>query len=221
VYCKTVSLKNRVAIAIGIVSLGFRSYFERLFVALGIELTDNVLHYIKYIDKQREYRLEKEKKSSTKKVRMKRKFELLREDEQAATRARNRREGQYKSGGHMQPGGFDAMGNGSGKPKASTRLCPHCGLKGHVTTRSKQCLKNPKNPNYGQQTNSPQQIQSASQDAIITEMQPSDDVDAHDAMPFDAESLLGVDINEERDKFHDCGTWSEDEEGIIHVTAPI
>ena len=46
-------------------------------------------------------------------------------------------------------------------------------------------------------------------------LDPAEDVDAHDALPFDTDlpDLPGIDCDD-KDEFHDCGTWSEDEDEI-------
>jgi hypothetical protein len=53
VYCGTTSLTNRIAVGVGIVSLGLLEYFKRLYKALGIAMTPNVLHFLQVKDKQR------------------------------------------------------------------------------------------------------------------------------------------------------------------------
>ena len=46
-FCATRSLHNRVAIAIGINSMGFMAYFQRLLLKeLGIAVTPNVEHWL-------------------------------------------------------------------------------------------------------------------------------------------------------------------------------
>ena len=132
VYCATQSLQTRIGLAIGIVSVGFLPYFRCLFKALGITMQDNVLHYLQVRDASRKKRLDRLTMAKTKKGRMKRKFELLQQDEQDAKKQRAKQDGTYKSGGHMQSEhGFDRAEE---PPKKKQKVCPHCGLKGHVTT---------------------------------------------------------------------------------------
>ena len=45
VHCGTNSQKNRIAIAMGITSLGTLDFCTRMFQCLGIEMTDDVRHY--------------------------------------------------------------------------------------------------------------------------------------------------------------------------------
>ena len=208
VYCATRSLQTRIGMAIGIVSLGFQPYFVRLFKELGIAMPPNVLHYLEVRDSYRTKRLLKATKSSTKK--------LLRKDKEDAKRQRDKRDGTYKSGGHIaNEGGFDGIEEDTWSKKKK-RLCPFCGLARHVTTWSKKCKLHPSNV----ATNTapvppaaePPITESAPMQQEMVGLDPSDDIDAYDSMPFDTD-LPGMDC-EEQDEFHDCGTWSEDEDDI-------
>jgi hypothetical protein len=150
VYCSSISLTNRLSVALGINSLGVSEYFQRLYVALGIVMTDDVQHYITVKDTKCLKRLEKVKTKEQKKLRLKRKFTALTNDEAKAQKERQTRAGTYKSGMNMADGAVDgytlddlkiaASDNG---PTTNTRknlVCPHCGQKGHSTTRSTRCL---------------------------------------------------------------------------------
>ena len=68
VYCGTRSLQTQIGIAIGILSLGFAPYFCRLYKALAIEMTPNVLHYLEVRGKSRKKRLAKATMVATKKI---------------------------------------------------------------------------------------------------------------------------------------------------------
>ena len=80
---------------------------------------------------------------------------------------------------------------------------------------------NPKNATTTQPTPpwAPDYQESAPATIDTIGLNPADDVDAHDALPFDFD-LPGMDCDAE-DEFHDCGPWSEDEEGIVMETAPL
>jgi hypothetical protein len=218
VYCANFSLTSRVAMAVGVTTLGFQPYFERLLQTLGIDITPNVHHFLSFLHKRQQYRIQKALKTTTKKNRMKRKFEILKEEEQKAIQARQKRDGTYKSGGNiMSPNGFD--GFDERKPAARTqKVCPHCGLKGHVTTRSKKCLKHKDNTNNieAEQT----QPTTTTSTNFATAVNPADDVNAYDSMPFDTD-IPDLPGNNVEDEFHDCGTWSEDDEGMIIHTGLI
>jgi hypothetical protein len=210
VYCKTRSLQNRVAFAVGVTSLGFSEYFLRLFKELGIQVTPPIRHFLEMKQKNRQKRIQKRKQTATKKARKQLKFTKLKEEEAKAIRARHKRDGTYKSGGNLQDGGFE----NTKKPAKGPIVCPHCGHKGHKTTRSKKCLANPSNPNYNPNL-VPDAIRSAAsnKDAVneVEELERAD-VDQMDSLPF-MDDIPGVDF--ERDEFHDCGTWSEDDTGNV------
>ena len=87
VFCSTRSLENRVAIVVGITSIGFESFFCKVFDRLAIATILYVLHWLKHKDKLRIYRITNRKQTSTKRNRMKRKFDKLKEEEEAAIRA--------------------------------------------------------------------------------------------------------------------------------------
>jgi hypothetical protein len=150
VYCSSMSLTNRLSMALGINSLGVSEYFQCLYVVLGIVMTDYVQHYITVKDRTRLKRLEKVKTKEQKKLRLKRKFTALTNDEAKTKKERQTGAGTYKSGMNMADGAVDgytlddmkiaASDNG---PTTNTRknlVCPHCGQKGHSTTRSTKCL---------------------------------------------------------------------------------
>jgi hypothetical protein len=53
------SLRNRIAFAVGINSLGLHKYFTRLFHALGIRMTANVVHFLSVKERNRKKRIQK------------------------------------------------------------------------------------------------------------------------------------------------------------------
>jgi hypothetical protein len=127
VYCKTRSLQNRVAFAVGIISLGFQQYFIRLFKAIGVQVTLPIRHFLELKENNQNKRLAKRKLVATKRDRKASKFQKLKEEEAKAARARAKRDGTYKSGGNMDEGGFFA----APKKQSGPIICPFCGLKGH------------------------------------------------------------------------------------------
>jgi hypothetical protein len=79
VYCSSMSLTNRLSVALGINSLGVYDYFERLFNALGIVMTNDVHHYLTVKERARQKKLDKAKTKNEKKNRLKRKFITMRQ----------------------------------------------------------------------------------------------------------------------------------------------
>jgi hypothetical protein len=102
-------------------------------------------------------------------------------------------------------------------------ICPLCGKKGHLTKKSKNCLFNPTNPDFDatrQQTMVTASLLTTDPINSANEIHNNDaeDVDDYDQMLFTDD----IPMPEQQDKlFYDTGTWSEGEDGVIHVTAPL
>lgn len=211
VYCASGSLHNRLAIAVGIVSLGLPLYFKHLFKHLKIEMTPNVLHYLTTKEKQRKLRLEKQTTSKFKRNRNKRKFSQLREEERQAKVERAKREGTYVSGQNVAEGTVDGytiddIEQPDSKPAAKKRkvpTCSACGKKGHASERNKLCVHNARNPLHMPLRNDevpcPQAVASLPTDA--------DEMDNFDSMPLE-------DNNSDDEEFFDCEVF-DDDFGII------
>ena len=194
VYCSSRSLQNRVAISIGIISLGLDGYFRRLLKALGIAIPESIQKFLSDKQKNRMRRLLKRRETESKRKRKAGKFAKLKEEEEKAIRARDKRDGTYKTGGNLDPEGFD--GGSKGKRKSSGRpTCPICKQKGHKTTKSKQCFGNPANPNYNPSLLLPQSVPSSNvavapqtkqeeHDDQQWQIAQQEDVDNMDQLPF-------------------------------------
>ena len=240
VYCGSRSLWNRVCIAIGMVSLGPEEFYKRLFKALGIQLTANVLHYLKTKDRQRSKRLTKLKTSSKKLARNKRKFDKLQKDTLIAKKERLARAGKYKKGMNVDVTVEEEATLRVRKLKEPT-VCKHpfCGLKGHTTTRAKGCKANPKRlEKEGTAEACAAAVvlaaaAAAAVDAVVApaaapnlpeflEIEPvpllsapsvdaeAQDIDRHEAVPLD-----GSDGDSSLELYEEAATWSEDEDGNI------
>jgi hypothetical protein len=98
VYCATSSLTNRLSMAIGINTLGIEEYFRRLFIKLGITMTNNVKYFLETKERSRAKRLAKAKTKEQKVTRLKRKHEQLVSDTAIARKERSKRDGTYQSG---------------------------------------------------------------------------------------------------------------------------
>jgi hypothetical protein len=151
VYFGTQSLTNRIGLALGVNTLGLLVYFKRLFAALHINMTDNVLHFLEVKSNKRVKRLAKLKTKEENRERSKHKFDQLKEDTLIAIKERSKRDGTYKKGMNMAEGNIDGyteedLNNNRRKPKSKTAVdrsgieCKHCHLFGHRTIRSKHCL---------------------------------------------------------------------------------
>jgi hypothetical protein len=192
VYCGSMSLNNRIAIAIGVTSLGFLAYFKRLFQKLGIAMTPNVLYFLQQKNEVRVSRLVKLKTHDKKKARNQHKYNKLVEDTKIARKERMVRAGTYRRGMNLDG---DEEEEQPPKKKRATPVCPHpfCGLKGHSTTRSKSCKANPAALKLNGQEHACAMAVAVAAEAekVISGDQvagdntrDADDIDAHDATPF-------------------------------------
>jgi hypothetical protein len=160
-YCGSVSLQVRLSLAVGINSLGFEVYYQRLLKKLGVTLTEDVSHFLEVKQKKRGKRLIKIATNAAKKVRNHAKYAALKEDTRIARKertGRNRRAGTYRSGmamddisedeGQQQPKNNKKKKATNKRPSNKPRvpvICPHpfCRLRGHKTTKSTKCKANP------------------------------------------------------------------------------
>jgi hypothetical protein len=213
VYCGSCSLRNRLAMGIGIHAVGTSTYFERLFRKLGIVMTPNVRHFLSVKEKKRNKRIQKVKSTEAKKLRKLSHFDKLKAEESAAIVARAKRDGTYRKGQNMDD---DVLDEGMQPPlptgtraRRVTPVCPHCGKKGHTTTRSKKCLhhKRPGGdpPVGGTALQDPPPVLAA-----LLQARNADDADRMDSLPFQDDPPSDISFSE----FQDCMTWSDDDEGM-------
>lgn len=66
VHCGTVSLRNRLAIAIGVVSIGLKPFHSRLLGRLGITIDDSISYYLDNKEMHRRRRTQKMKTRAAK-----------------------------------------------------------------------------------------------------------------------------------------------------------
>jgi hypothetical protein len=211
-YCGTTSLSNRISIGLGIVSLGFLQYFTRLYHALGIAMTPNIVHFLQVKDKQRSKRLSAMKTTKAKRDRMKRKYLQLQEDEKIAKKERSKRDGTYKTGMNVADGAVDGytaddlLRAAATKPTRRSRnkneVCSHCGLKGHSTKRSKKCLHNPARATAVTGA-APARAEAILSNDIADDLDRFDGMQLTDDPPSDPDDLMD---------FFDAGTWSADDD---------
>jgi hypothetical protein len=211
VYCGSRSLANRVGIAVGINSLGMLEYFTFLFKALGINMTDNVKHFLSMRETSRSSRLNKIKLREMKNLRNLKKYETLKKDTLIAQKERAKRDGTYRRGMNMD--GEDELKQPA-RPRKKQRsdvVCKHCQLVGHSTTRSKSCLFY---KGVGPPTNVPA--------AASVPTHAADDDDAKedqgriDWLPIEQEQ-----DSDQDDLFYDTGTWSGPEDAFDEQDANI
>jgi hypothetical protein len=167
--------------AIGIKSLGMEDYFTRLYNKLGIELTANVKHYLFMKGRNRNKRLNKAKTKEQKRLVKKRHFLDLKKNEALAKHERTKRDGTYKSGQNMDLEGDDDETAPPRKKKSrNAAICPSCGLKGHMTRRSKACL------HYkGKVVTAAVTTATTATTLQCTELDPAEDMLNFDSLPID------------------------------------
>jgi hypothetical protein len=147
VYCGSLSLSNRIGLALGINALGHKDYFVRLFKLFGISMMSNISHFLQVKDKTRSSRLFSLKTRERKKDRNKVKYSKLVEETAIAVKERSKRDGTYRTGQNMDEGGvYGYTAEDLQEPvrkKAKNRadvVCKCCKKRGHSTARSKDCL---------------------------------------------------------------------------------
>jgi hypothetical protein len=144
------SLLNRISIAVGINTLGLHRYFTRVFHALGITMTPNIVHYLGVKENNRMKRIDKCKTKAHKKLRNMNIFDKLRKEEKLKRKERKKKDGTYRTGMNMDADSCDdsdaAKQPARKKARTATTtnsgvVCKHCGLTGHSRTSHKHCLQ--------------------------------------------------------------------------------
>jgi hypothetical protein len=153
VYAGTVSLPNRIALALCINSMGVMPFYTKLFHRLGITMTDNVDHYLRVKETQKMKQIERGKSKEGKKKRSQMKYDRLKQATVTAKMERHKRAGTYRKGMNMDDP-YGELLNGkdvderktAAKRKAPSALglfCEWCGNNDHRTKRHKKCTAPP------------------------------------------------------------------------------
>jgi hypothetical protein len=236
VYCGSLSLTNRLSMAVGINSLGLSVYFGRLWMLVGITMVPGIEHFLNVKDATRQKRHDKRKLQETKKLRSQKVYDLQAADEKAAKMERLKRTARtYVSGQNMDPGGLDGytadelLAAAAKKPKKvgaqqSSNVCPLCGKTGHKTNKSMHCQfyegtrkptgkTNKKTaavliPTTGANADEQQEQQPGGPETDLNAVE-----DRQSAVELDAMySQLFHDDDSGIEGFIDADTWSSDEE---------
>ncbi|CAB9531379.1 unknown protein [Seminavis robusta] len=96
-YCGSVSLRNRVPMAIGVHLLGYDVFFRRLFARLGMEVEEGTDYFLRRLQKVRDDEAAKIKKVEHKKKRKKEMYDKLLEYQEMLREDRDNNR-QYKAG---------------------------------------------------------------------------------------------------------------------------
>lgn len=152
VYCGTKSLSIRIAIAVGITSLGTLQFYTDLFRVLGIKMTADVAHWLQVRDGTRSRRIAKTKTPEAKRRRLKSKYDKLAEETKVAKEERAKREGTYEPGIGLA-GGYAEEDTAASTTRTATtptkknaaaaidetKTCIHCGQLGHLRKSNRLC----------------------------------------------------------------------------------
>jgi hypothetical protein len=148
VYAGTVSLPNRIALAVCINSMGVMPFYTKLFHRLGITMTENVDHYLQVKETQRMKQIERGKSKEGKKKRSQMKYDRLKQATVTTKMERHKRAGTYRKGMNMDDP-YGELLNGkevderktAAKRKAPSALglfCEWCGSNDHRTKRPQE-----------------------------------------------------------------------------------
>jgi len=134
-YSTSQSLDNRISVAVGINGLGVYLYFCRLFILLGIDMTDDISHYLQQIDARRTYRILKSRDVDQKKKRQAKFHDMLKEHTETAKKQRCKRDGAV-----YEPGiGMEGAATATPPTVDKTIRCGSCKEFGHKSARNKMC----------------------------------------------------------------------------------
>ena len=143
-YAGTSSLSNRVCLALGIYSIGYKAYFERLIEhEYQIVIPDDVWYYLAKQERTRNYRIAQGKTSAAKKKRNVKLHTKLKEHSVAYREKQAKEDGgaQYASGIGMD-GGYvqDEQEAAAAKNNDNTAgVCTRCHKPGHLRPTNKLC----------------------------------------------------------------------------------
>ena len=236
----TLSLRNRVDMAVIINGIGLKQFFVRFCDMVDVKVTTDVLHHLDTISTARDKRIAKSKTPDKKKKRQKNFHDKSLEHTEKAKKERCKREGSVYQPGIGMGAGYaisdadDADDEGNKKKRKrsnkdnTAKQCRHCKEFGHCMRTSLQCTHNPKHPNYvgNQPTVAPAAapvdggIDKEVDTAVNQVTRDADECDILDTMGFDDDISCGddeffdaVDNEEEMElMMHDCGGDDDNDE---------
>ena len=145
-YGKSMSLTNRISIAIGVHSLGPMDYWRLLFNKLGMAVNEDTLYYLSSIDSTRAAKNARAKMNDYKAVRMKVEHDNLQKHTEVAKKERAERDGVAYESGVGMTGGYtaeeiDNAATDDSKKKKKKR-CSSCQGTSHLRVTSRMCPNN-------------------------------------------------------------------------------
>jgi hypothetical protein len=148
-YCRTIENRARTMLAVGLQSIGYRQFYQRVFALTGIKMTDDDITnlFLRSEDSQKLWRSLHRKRQDVKVSRMRTLYQKLKSGVEKL-KVDNAKSWGYKSG-MMGPGGSDE--EHSRRPKKTKKndkekpICSHCGSSTHSRRTSRECPANIKN----------------------------------------------------------------------------
>ena len=193
VYAGTTALSSRISMAIGIHTLGYEAYFEKVFDQLGMELTPAMRHYFQIKSGFKARHQVRVKSAKYKRSRKQQHYEKLKVEMADAQSQRNKRDGVYEPGIGMNGGYTEedldqtntkkkSGGSRRKKKTASNKICPHCNKAGHVRTSSKHC------DYYGKPLPKRSAVAASAEDRSNASADAANAMDEADAIPLSDDS---------------------------------
>ena len=142
-YCTTMSLTNRVMLAMGTQNLGYYGYWSKVFEVLRIEVSPSFKHHLLQKDRKKERKRKYESTPERKKKRAKRQYEKM--ADQIQKQIEDEKRGKtYGAGIAMETENSIPLfvkEDDQRKKKLKSMRCPLLGCLGrnHASSRSKQC----------------------------------------------------------------------------------
>ena len=191
-YSGTMSLSNRISMAIGISTVGSLEYYRRLFTKCGIHVTEATLHYLTQHQKARAYRIETYKKKEVKKKRNTKLHDKLREYSEKVKKNVAKRDGTVYQPGIGMDGGYCQQEEEEAPAPAAANnnsiICSACGESGHKMRTNKKCrFYKPRGATAGATTKPVALPDNDSQDDSDSNKD-AEEQELLDSLPFDDES---------------------------------
>ena len=202
-YCGSISLRNRICVAIGIASVGTLHYFRRIFESLQIKMTADVEHYLVLHGETRDYRITKCQEPEAKRLRNTKLHEQLKKATIELKGAIAKEGGVYQPGIGLDGGYEDDTqdeaedGGDDAKPAAKkrkvgssggSRKCSACGESGHNRSNRMCSLWKPRGASKPSTTRDSEELDLMDQMAFAAEQ----DIPLGDADSISGGALSGI-----------------------------
>jgi hypothetical protein len=147
-YSTTMSLHNRVKMAAAIQIVGEFEYWNKIYGALGMEMSEDTAHFNESQDTSKDRAKRRTEQTDVRRKRQEQFYEKIKKAIEADERAKRKGLGTYRSGvainDRSNMNEFREVTIGAGPPLSEQQPCIDCGEYDHKTSRSKKCEKNEK-----------------------------------------------------------------------------